>query len=521
MENPCNPTDSKEGSSSRLMQFISDNKELLEARSKSHLQIPFQQNELNEGQRKAYDAVCMGKSVFITGPGGTGKSFLMNTIYQTIPKKTGKTIALTALTGCAALLLHPSAKTLHSWAGVGLAKDPVPILVKNIKASRKCVMRWLDTDILVIDEISMMTPELFEKLDEVGRKVRRNDKQPFGGIQLVLVGDFYQLPPVTKQDISGAKEDTSFVFESNLWREINPERIELTEIVRQKDPVFQKVLNEARVGTMSKESLKILQKRMDLDYSSLDIKPTMVFTRRAEVDSINASHLAKLKGDRVTYKASTLFLPLATTQGYASDNPLVQKAVSKLDNDASYSPELVITIGAQVMLLVNKPEFGLVNGSRGVVVGYTIMEVLESDKTKGASAIMIQPDKIITDVKKSGIEQSLLLPVVQFRNGIRLHIEHATWEVPDLQGVLRKQIPLKLSWAISTHKSQGSTIDCALIDIGKNTFEYGQAYVALSRVKDLEGLYVHDLEPTAFRAHPKVKEFYKQNPINNNGEPTI
>ena len=492
-----------------LKDFLNDQ----ESSSKSKVQIP---NELNEGQRKAFDAVCMGKNVFITGPGGTGKSFLMNTIYQTMKKKLGKTIALTALTGCAALLLHSHAKTLHSWAGVGLAKDPVPTLVKNIKASRKSVMRWLDTDILIIDEVSMLTPELFEKLDEVGRKVRRNDKQPFGGIQLVLVGDFYQLPPVVKQDISGAITETFFVFESNLWRELNPEKYELTEIVRQKDPIFQKILNEARVGTMSKESLKILKKRMDLDYSSLEIKPTMVFTKKAEVDTINSSHLAKLKGERVTYKASTLFLPLATTQGYASDNPLVQKAVSKLDNDASYSVDLVLTIGSQVMLLVNKPELGLVNGSRGVVVGYTIMEEETTSKKDIALTVTtINPQNIITDIKGK-IDSSIFIPVVQFRNGVRIPIEHSTWEVSDLQGVLRKQIPLKLAWAVTCHKIQGSTLDCALIDIGKNTFEYGQAYVALSRVKDLEGLYVHDLETTAFRAHPKVKEFYS-NKVNNNG----
>jgi ATP-dependent DNA helicase PIF1 len=519
-----------------LKDFLNDNKE---SSSTSHVQIPLPQNELNEGQQKAFDAICMGKNVFITGPGGTGKSFLMNTIYQTMKKKLGKTIALTALTGCAALLLHPQAKTLHSWAGVGLAKDPVPTLVKNIKASRKAAMRWLDTDILIIDEVSMMTPELFEKLDEVGRKVRRNDKQPFGGIQLVLVGDFYQLPPVAKgcqsafadglikQDLSGAFTQTFFVFESNLWREMNPEKYELTEIVRQKDPVFQKILNEARVGIMSKDSLKILKKRMDLDYTSLEIKPTMVFTKKAEVDNINTSHLSKLKGERVTYKASTLFLPLATTQGYASDNPLVQKAVSKLDNDASYSADLIITIGAQVMLLVNKPELGLVNGSRGVVIGYTIMEEETSSKKDGTVTVkIINPQNIITDTKAK-IDSSIYIPVVQFRNGIRIPIEHATWEVSDLQGVLRKQIPLRLAWAVTCHKIQGSTLDCALIDIGKNTFEYGQAYVALSRVKDLEGLYVHDLEPTAFRAHPKVKEFYSggiisvsnSTKVNNNGGP--
>ena len=447
---------------------------------------------LNEGQRQAFDTICKGYSTFVTGPGGTGKSFLINLLFTQLPSLMNRKVALTALTGCASLLLHSTAKTIHSWAGIGLGRDCVPLLVKNVKKNRKAVVRWLETDVLVIDEVSMMTPELFEKLDQVGRKIRRNEHHPFGGLQLVLVGDFYQLPPITKDS-----EETSFLFESELWKSMNLQICPLTEIVRQKDPVFQEVLNQARVGKLSKKGLRLLASRMDLDVSKLDIKPTMLFTRRAQVDDINMSHLNKLKTEKRTFHASTIFLPTASTQGLTSDDPLVQRAVAKLDVDAPYSPELVLAVGAQVMLIKNLDfESGLVNGSRGVVIGY--------GRTGDPAPLS----------NKDGVDPSLLVPFVKFRNGIEQAIEHETWEVPDFKGVLRKQIPLILGYAVTIHKCQGATLDCALVDVGGKTFEYGQAYVALSRVKDVESLYIHDLEMTAFRAHPKVSSFYSEDKNN-------
>jgi ATP-dependent DNA helicase PIF1 len=442
---------------------------------------------LNTAQREAYDAVAMGKHIFLTGPGGTGKSFLLQMLYNVLPSRTNKKVALTALTGCAALLVHPRAKTLHSWAGVGLAKESATQLIKEIRKSRKASMRWITTDILVIDEISMMTPEFFEKLDEIGRAIRRTPTQPFGGIQLVLVGDFYQLPPVVRQDISGSVE-TSFLFESPLWTELKLETHALTEIVRQKDPIFQEVLNQARRGELTKKSIKVLASRMGLDYKDQAIQPTMLFTRRAQVDEINMSHLRKLTTERRTFKASTLFQPIESTKGLTEEDPFVKKAILKLDTDAPYNSELTLAIGAQVMLLANKPDLGLANGSRGVVTGFGPLEANESAPVK--------------------VDDALLVPFVKFRNGLTIPIEHNTWEVPDFPGVLRRQIPLRLAYAITIHRAQGATLDCALIDIGNKTFEYGQAYVALSRVKDLDSLYIHDFEPTAVRAHPKVKTFY-------------
>jgi ATP-dependent DNA helicase PIF1 len=459
--------------------------------------IPFTQMispTMNTAQQAAFDAIEAGKSIFLTGPGGTGKSYLLNELS----KRSTREVSLTAMTGCAALLLNSKAKTLHSWAGVGLGTDVVPILVSKVRKSRRAALRWLKTDVLVIDEVSMMTPDLFEKLDQVGRKVRRNELLPFGGLQIVLVGDFFQLPPVSAE--------TKFIFESPLWVTLKLEKHELTEIVRQKDPAFQVILNEARYGELSKASLRELRKRLNLDYKSLTIQPTMLFTRRVEVDQINARELKKLTTERHVYKATTIFNPSANTIGLTINSPEVEMAVQKLDGHAAYTPELILAVGAQVMLLTNlNSEAGLVNGSRGVIVDFKKAEVKGDDPEgcKRSVADLLKAPKVLVQ------RDETLMPLVEFKSGERRLIDYHSWEVQDFPGILRKQIPLKLAYAVTIHKAQGATLDCALIDVGDRTFEYGQAYVALSRCKDMDSLYIHDIRAEAFRANPKVKEFYR------------
>ena len=446
--------------------------------------------QLNPGQTAAYNDIIQGKSIFLTGPGGTGKSFLIKEVFNALPQ-TGREPSLTAMTGCAALLLHSKAKTLHSWSGIGLGTDAVPILVGKIKKSRRAVLRWLKTDTLVIDEVSMMTPDLFEKLEEIARTIRR-DQRPFGGLQIIMVGDFYQLPPISKG------EETDFVFESPLWAKLGLITHDLTEIVRQKDEAFQTILNQARCGQLTKESLKILKRRMNLDYKSMEIQPSMLFTRRAEVDTINMNHLRKLTGDRKTYLATTIFNPLTQTQGLTKDSPEVIQAVQSLDKVAAYSPELTLAVGAQVMLLTNmNPGAGLVNGSRGVVIGFDRPCILGPGEAR-------PPSKEEVTVLQKSVD--MVFPVVRFKSGIQI-IQHHDWDT-DMPGIKRQQLPLKLAYAITIHKAQGATLDCALIDVGGRTFEFGQAYTALSRLKDMESLFIHDISLDAFRAHPKVVEFY-------------
>ncbi len=431
-------------------------------------------DQLTKEQRKAYDLVEEGKSIFLTGPGGTGKSFLLKTMFEMIPQRTNRDVAVTALTGCAAVLLGKHAKTLHSWAGIGLGQDSAGVIVsKIIKAGKKIgkpFMRWRTTDILIIDEVSMMTPELLEKLDEVARIIKNVDK-PMGGIQVVFVGDFYQLPPVIKEG------EVSFVFESLLWKEIVQETVCLTQILRQDDPVFHKILDETRKGRISRQTFEILEnKKKDTSWQTMTIKPTLLYTRRVAVDRVNQENLKALPGDCVPFFAETIFEPVDKTVGLTKQSPEIQFTIEKMDKDGPYMPKLYLKKNAQVMLLYNiDQEAGLVNGSRGVIEDF--------------------------DIEGN--------PIVKFRNGTSKIIEKVSWFSQDFPGVGRKQIPLKLAYAITIHKAQGATLDCALIDIGTSTFECGQAYVALSRVKNLDSLYVWNVEPSAFRAHPKVLEFYK------------
>lgn len=424
---------------------------------------------LNVQQQNALEASLEGKSLFITGPGGVGKSYLIQTIVEELTKK-GKRVAVTALTGCAALLLKTStttAKTLHSWAGIGLGKEPAQKIAAGMrKYNYKAMRRWLVTHTLIIDEVSMLTPDLLEKLNEVAQLMRKS-KAVFGGLQVILVGDFFQLPPVYREG------ETMFAFESPVWNELQLKTVELTEIVRQDDPVFHEVLKEARSGNLSKKSIDVLKTRILDSWQDLKIRPTLLFSRRSEVEMINERNIKALKSPLYSFEAKTV---LTASLEMNLSNEEKDRAIQKLDRDAPYKTTLELRVGAQVMLIYNlDPDNGLVNGSRGIVEGFS-----------GSS------------------------PLVLFKgHSAAIPVPEASWESDDVDGLKRSQIPLILAYAITIHKCQGATLDSALIDIGRSTFEMGQAYVALSRVKALDSLYIYDLEPSAFRAHPKVVAFYK------------
>jgi ATP-dependent DNA helicase PIF1 len=324
-----------------------------------------------------------------------------------------------------------------------------------------------------VDEVSMMTPELFEKLDQVGRRVR-GSARPFGGLQLVLVGDFFQLPPVTQGP-------PRLLFQSGIWADALEEIIELREIVRQADPAFQDLLNAARRGRLTDEHVAVLKSRMDLPWRDQEIRPTLLFSRRAEVAMINQSNLDALEGEKYSFNVKTVIdedMPAAKRLDLTDE--AVQRTITSYDADAPYDTELTLRVGAQVMLIYNlDPESGLVNGSRGVV------------------RRMLTP---------SGGEA---VPIVLFKNGKEVSIGRVGWELDDIKGVKRSQVPLRLAYASTIHKCQGATVDCALIDIGPNVFEFGQAYVALSRVKSLDSLYIWAFDPRGIKAHPAVVEFYE------------
>jgi len=440
---------------------------------------------LTSQQLQVVHHLLKGHNIFLTGGGGVGKSYLLSIIYNEFPalKKQFDSlqspysvpklprIQITAMTGCAALLLGNKAKTLHSWAGIKLGKGTVNELFVSIRRSPKSMRNWLCTELLIIDEVSMLTAELLDKLNQLAKKIRSNQK-PFGGIQVMFVGDFYQLPPVNKTD-----EQKIFAFESDSWKDIIHTSIELTIIQRQKDEIFQKILTEARFGSLSKESCKILRQRQGLEWRQNKIRPTLLFPRRAEVDMINESNLRALQGKRHHYKARLLYDGLIPENFNETDENFV-RTLKQYDNDSAYSVELELAINAQVMLIANiDMNLGLVNGSRGVITSFC---------------------------------PATNLPIVEFINGITKTIGNHSWPIEDYEFVSRSQIPLRLAYACTTHKSQGVSLDSALIDIGSGNFEFGQAYVALSRCCSLDALYIYDFDPVSFRAHSKVKQFYQQ-----------
>jgi ATP-dependent DNA helicase PIF1 len=508
---------------------------------------------LSPSQRRAYNAAVAGRNLFITGSAGTGKSFLLKHIYNAL-NMSGKKVHVTALTGCAAYLLSEDmgvkVNTIHSWAGIGYGDKDTETYVKDITKNYPLRQRWRSADVLIIDEVSMMSAEMFDKLAAIAIGLRRSGLKAFGGLQLLCVGDFFQLPPVQKGNVP--KGQPVFAFQSAQWGKTIEETIMLDTIFRQSEGAFQRILEEARHGRLSDGSIAILQERMTDEWKKRTIKPTLIFTKRAVVEDINRRNLSVLKGEKYTYSVKTLCAPTKTARGVVAlpeTEPIVKDAVAKLDTEANYIGSLVLCKKAQVMLIknVNVAE-GLVNGSRGVITDFSPVETAVESKVISREKVVVQtpqaegeenptqpapapakaeePVKVPTPngytysvIHKSTIGDEVVstritrtytyLPVVLFvgQEG-PVVVDYQSWPSRLEPSVSRRQIPLALAWAVTTHKIQGATLDCALIDIGDDVFEYGQAYVALSRVKSLDSLYVHNLEPSCVRAHPHVKEYY-------------
>ena len=415
---------------------------------------------MSDTQKFAYDLCSKGNSIFLTGPGGSGKSAIIKKFYKEY--RYAKNIGMTSTTGISALLIGGS--TLHSYLGIGLGKDDVELLYLKIKNRKKNLKKWLELDVLIIDEVSMLSPILFDKLELLARKLRCN-QLPFGGIQLILTGDMLQLPCVNS---------TNFCFEAKTWSVcIKPENIiYLKEIFRQDDIIFQECLNEIRVGNPSEKTIDILKTRINADLKNEHgILPTKIYSLNKDVEMENEKEL-----DKLLLKNKDLeFFRYELTYDVLKKNMLyVEEIVKKACN----APQILeICIGAQVMLIYNiDTEMGLVNGSRGVVVNFN-----------------------------DG------LPVVKFLNGMEMLINYNTWSVEeDGQSILNiLQIPLKVAYSCSIHKIQGITLDYVELDM-KNIFEDGQAYVALSRARKLEGLCIKNFDEKKIFANKKAVEFYKK-----------
>lgn len=401
-------------------------------------------------QLDAFEKYQNGDNIFISGYAGTGKSYLINHIYKDAQER-GKNIQITAMTGCAAVLLG-NAKTLHSWASIGLGNAPIEKLIANIRKYNK-VEHWTKINILVIDEISMMSKGLFELIDAIAKKLRKSQKA-FGGIQLICSGDFHQLPPI----------EDEFCFESLLWDKTFEKQFIFKENYRQKgDLEYQKVLNEIREGKISPESCKLLLECTKKEEPT-DIKPTVLYPTKKFADQINSFELMTLDTEQQIY--SKAIIP-EINSGPIKDELERQKGM--------YDDKLLLKVGCQVMCIANiSQEEGIVNGSQGIITQFI-----------------------------NGF------PEVKFKNITKI-IQPHKWINEKYEDYGVSQIPLILSWAITIHKAQGITLENATINIGSSVFEYGQAYVALSRLTSREGLYIKSLDVGKIRANPKVIEFYKK-----------
>ena len=417
---------------------------------------------MDSKQQKCIDSILYGKNIFITGSGGSGKSFVINHIFELL--KESKKIALTAMTGCAAILLNPNARTLHSWAGIGLGKENPDELYLKIQKNKKAWKSWITLDILIIDEVSMLSPTLFEKLNILGKRIRRNQNY-FGGIQLVLSGDFFQLPPI---------EESKFLFESPIFSQTIDIIIELDTVYRQKsDLQWFSILQNIRKGIIQKTDLHTLYHRLLHKIHDEKISDICVlYPINRKVDFLNEQQLILLQEPIKEFKYYVKNPKKIKIQDLPIENFIVQSGILDL---------IRLAKGAHIMLTRNIDiENGLVNGSQGTIIDF------DSNNN----------------------------PIIQFMN----HQEPITivpfeYVFEDLNNINYEkfsifQLPLKLAWAVSIHKVQGHTLDCALMDLGSNIFECGQIYVALSRIKSLKGVYLTSFDPQKIKINQTVLDFY-------------
>jgi len=435
--------------------------------------------KLTTSQSAALARVVDGKNVFITGDAGTGKSFLLRNIVEAL--ETRGTVAVTASTGIAAS--HIGGQTIHSWAGIGLGKGNQEKLLEKVLGNAAAIKRWQSASALVLDEVSMLDGKLFGALDVIARAARASASRPFGGLQLILVGDFFQLPPVSLGY-------AGFAFESSAWDACGIEVCILREQMRQGDDSnFASILKEIRIGVCTPATEAALaachvsRKARPTD----GILPTRLYCKNANVDAENATQLGKLPGEEAAFMAKDV--PKGTY-----DDATLAGLTQALDKKAPM--ELALKVGAQVLLVKNWPQQKLVNGSRGIVAGFEKRAV---DPSSSHLSYGITPGEYT-------------VPLVRFDDGVVRAITPASFFGVAYGGGgagTRTQIPLKLAWALTVHKAQGMTLSRCEIQVA-DAFAAGQAYVALSRCVSLAGLWIAGagVNQSAVKAHAKVLAFY-------------
>lgn len=420
-------------------------------------------SQLSTKQKQVVYAVEDGDNIFVTGGAGTGKSFLLQYLKRNY---LSSGLNITASTGIAAV--NVGGQTIHSWSGIGLGNLPIDQLLKNFSSPKFSYLkrRIRMANMLAIDEISMISAKTFDLLNDLFKDIRKS-KKAFGGIQLILFGDFLQLPPIDKDYNSQNKYN--FCFQSKAWEELGLKNFILDEAFRQKDQNFVRLLNNIRFGQIDVEDIKILESRMEVEDKNQVTKPTILVTHNSQMETINKLELQKIVNPSKSFLAS-----------FKGDN----NKIEMLRKNCLALEKLELKIGCQVMMLKNTyQKDGVINGSLGIVKDFTI---------------------------KKGH------PIVEFRNGALITVMQEDWALEKydhekedliLEAVMT-QIPLIPSWAITIHKSQGMTLDKIRCNLS-NSFSDGQIYVALSRVKTLEGLFIDGLNFNRIRANEEVVNFYK------------
>lgn len=432
---------------------------------------------MNPEQQMAFDAFRRRDNVFISGPAGTGKTYLIREMYRYC-KERNLSVHCTALTGCAALLLKDcKARTLHSFAGLGIniTRDKVGLKVEMMKTKYKYLYwRWRKARVLIVDEVSMLDPTFFECLDLTAKMIRQNDS-PMGGIQTIFLGDFYQLPAVQM----GGNKSTKFCFDSPLWKEMFEENTIILErnMRAANDMILASMLERIRVGSIPESINKILKKRIitEEQLQEMEVKPVRVVPTKTMAHRINKQEISNLKGNAVT------FTPNVVNPGKLNKTQMTRE-IQRLEKEANYMVSLQLKVGANVMLIQNQSiEDGLVNGSMGVI-------------TRIVEKTPLTPREMV---------------YVKFANGVEVPITRHSW-MNDSETFGISQFPLIPAYAITIHKIQGQTLDKVCANIGSGIFECGQSYVALSRVRRLQDLYLTNFEENSIFSNSNVKKFYEK-----------
>jgi len=397
-------------------------------------------------QDEAMDLLKMGQNVFLTGPAGSGKTHLLSKYIEYLKEKE-VSVGVTASTGIAAT--HLNGMTIHSWSGIGIKDKLEKQDIDDLKNKLYLQIRFSSAKVLIIDEISMLHGCRLDMIDQVC-KAFKISSEPFGGLQIVMCGDFFQLPPVARNG-----EDDSFVYKSDIWSQMNLKVCYLEEQYRQSDMSFLQVLNDIRNSNVGSATMDILMSRYNREVNGITT-PTKLYTHNTDVDAINNMELAKINEKPQIYNM--------TSRGE-------EKLVENLKKTCLAPEQLILKKKAIVMFVKNNFDKGYVNGTLGVVVGF--------DKEK--------------------------YPIVKTLKGTEIIAEPASWTIEE-EGLVKaqiSQIPLRLAWAITVHKSQGMSLDAAQIDLSKS-FVTGMGYVALSRVRALSGMKLIGINDMALKVNEEV-----------------